>query len=209
MELIATFIAGLFGGLALAVPLGAIGVLLIQEGAVRGWATASPAAAAVATADLLYCIAALTVGTTLAPVIATWGPWPRIVGGSALLAIAVWSTRRSRRPTQDADPAPVVEHHSMWRPVALFFGLTVINPATLVYFAAIAAGMPTVTASLATAAVFCAGVAIASLTWQLLLVAAGAVLRRHAGKRVKRLTSLIGNSAVGVLGLLMIASALA
>jgi len=209
MGIVAAFGAGLVAGLALVVPLGAIGVLLVQEGAVRGWTGGVPAAGAVAGADLLCCLAALATGTILAPVITTWGSWPRIAGGAVLVAIAVWGLLRARRSSFDAEVvAPGVDRAPSWQRGALFFGLTVINPATLVYFAAIAAGIPTVTSSIANAALFAVGVAIASLAWQLLLVAAGAVLRYRTGGRFRRITSLIGNGAVALLGLLMLGSSL-
>jgi len=205
MELITAFGAGLIAGLALAVPLGAIGVLLIHEGASRGWRRGAPAAAGVATVDMLDCIAAVAGGSALAPVIAAWDPWPRVVGGATLIALATWNLARMRRSPAVAGAAAEVSPARSRHRYALFVGLTAINPATLIYFAAIVTGLPAVSDSPFAACLFTAGVTLASLSWQLLLVLAGAVLRRRTGSRFRRLTTLIGNGAVGVLGVLMIA----
>lgn len=204
MEFAAALGTGLIAGLALAVPLGAIGVLLIQEGASRGWAGGVPAAAAVATVDLLYCVTAVAAGAALAPVIASWAPWPRIIGGAALVALAIWSLIRARRSTVEAPPDADMNRARSARRYALFFGLTVINPATLIYFAAIVTGLSAMSASAVAAVMFIAGVAAASLSWQLLLVLAGAIVRWKTGAQFRRLTALIGNSLVGVVGILMI-----
>lgn len=204
MEFIAVFGAGLVAGLALAVPLGAIGVLLIHEGTLRGWAGGAPAALAVATVDLLYCTTAVAAGAAFAPVIATWAPWPGITGGTALVALAAWNLVRTRRSIVEARPSDDASHTRSSHRYLLFFGLTAINPATLVYFAAIVTGLSTLSTSTVAAALFVAGVALASLSWQLLLVLAGAILRWRAGARFRHLTTLIGHGVVGMLGVLMI-----
>lgn len=204
MEFMTALGAGAVAGFALVVPLGAIGVLLIQEGASRGWVKGVPAATAVATVDMLYCVAAVSAGLALASLIASWSPWPRIIGGAALVALAAWNLIRARRsnatPERGAEPGAAPSSHRY----ALFFALTAINPATLVYFAAIVTGLSTVSTSLGIAAVFVVGVTLASLSWQLILVSVGAIVRWKTGARFDRLTTLIGNSAVAILGGLML-----
>lgn len=203
MDPLAAFTTGLVAGLALAAPLGAIGVLLVQEGASRGWARGAPAAAAVAIVDLIYCATAVTVGAGLSPVIAGWTPWPRIIGGLALIALAIWNLVRARasveRTKLDSRPLQSRSSHRF----LLFFGLTAINPATLVYFAAIVTGLSAVLDSAAGATSFVAGVAMASLSWQLLLVLVGAIVRWKTGRRFRRLTTMAGNATVLALGILM------
>jgi arginine exporter protein ArgO len=204
MMLAFAFGSGLVAGLALAVPLGAIGVLLIQEGATRGWIRGAPAAAAVATVDAIYCAAAIAAGSLLAPLVSTWAPWPTVIGGAALVGIATWGV--ARIPPVDTSTDAITETSSTpsWHRYLTFLGLTAINPATLVYFAALVTGLSILTASPATAAFFVAGVGVGSLSWQLLLVCAGAVLRWRTGPQVRRLTTIIGHSIVGAIGILMI-----
>ncbi len=95
-----------------------------------------------------------------------------------------------------------------WHRFALFLGLTAINPATLIYFGAITVGMADLLRSPLAAGLFVAGVGTASITWQLLVVAAGALLRGRLTPRARRITALIGNVIVAGLGVAMIVGAL-
>lgn len=208
MDPLVAFMTGLVVGLALVIPLGAIGVLLIQEGANLGWARGVPAAAAVATVDLLYCTVAVISGAALSPVIASWGPWPKVLGGAALVVIAVWNLIHARRSTAKGGPDTLRPRGRLSQRFAVFFGLTAINPATVVYFAASVTGLSELMASAVSAAMFVGGFAAASLGWQLLLVLVGAIFHWRAGVRFRGVTAIVGNLAVCTLGVLMIAGAL-
>lgn len=94
-----------------------------------------------------------------------------------------------------------------WRRYALFFGLTAVNPLTLVYFAALVPGLAALTSRAALAAAFVVGVGVTSFGWQALLVVVGSVLGGRAGPRVRRATVVVGNAIVAVLGLLTLAHA--
>lgn len=214
MSVIPSLLAGLIAGLALAAPLGAIGVLLIQEGVTRGWRRGLASAAAVATVDILYCVAAVVAGTAAAgalasTVAASWAPWPQIIGGVALIAIGVHGLARSgRRVAAGESPQHASGGDSGGRRYALFLGLTALNPATLVFFAAILTGLGSVTESAATAGAFVVGVGVASFGWQTLLVALGAGLRHTTGHAFRRWTAVVGNSVVVILGALLLVRAL-
>ena len=205
------FASGLAAGFAVAVPLGAIGVLLVREGISRGLRGALPAATAVAA----------VLGALAAPLVARWGPWPGLAGGGALLALAAMGLARSlRRGSAPAGAAAVVRGSSapsgsaaVLRPgrglqrFAMFFGLTLVNPATLVYFAAIAAGLPELSGDGAAATAFVAGVGAASLAWQALLVSGGGLLRRSDCPGLQRASGIVGSAVVGVFGLFLLAGA--
>ena len=207
MNALTALAAGLLGGLGIAVPLGAIAVLLVSEGVNRGFRGGAPGAIAVGLVDTLYCTAAVTVGALAAPVVTSWGRWPALVGGCALVALAVLGVWRSvtRPPSGEDAGAP---GGTGWHRFALFLGLTAINPATLIYFGAITVGMADLFRSPLAAALFVVGVATASVTWQLLVVAAGALLRGRLTARARRVTALIGNVIVAGLGAAMIVAAL-
>ena len=77
------FAAGLAAGLGIALPLGAIGVLIVREGVERGIRAAGVAALAVATVDFGYALVAVVVGERIAEALSgssawcSWsGPWP-------------------------------------------------------------------------------------------------------------------------------------
>lgn len=201
----AALASGLLAGLAVAVPLGAVGVLLIQEGVSFGFRRAWPAAAGVATVDMSYCLAAVLLGGAAAPWIARLQPWPAVIGGVALLMLAVMGLLRVRRMdgTQVGNarsPGQVWGSERFW----LFVGLTLVNPATVVYFAALIAGLPALSESWSSATLFVIGVAVASLGWQLLLVFAGSLLRARARPSLQRVTMIVGSTLVGAFGVIIL-----
>ncbi|MBO4160621.1 LysE family transporter [Micromonospora antibiotica] len=80
-------VAGFAAGLGVAMPLGAIGVLIVREGMLRGHRSGLAAASGVATVDTLYCLGALLTGAALAPVIASWGDAPRYLSGLVIVGL--------------------------------------------------------------------------------------------------------------------------
>ncbi|MBX6751081.1 MAG: LysE family transporter [Micromonosporaceae bacterium] len=209
MDALTAFGSGLVAGLGIAVPLGAIGVLLIQEGVMRGLRRGAPAAVAVGVVDTVYCTGAVALGAVAAPLIARLGRWPAVVGGVALIVIAVLGIRRALRTRVAETEVGEVAPGPSWRRFVLFLGLTAINPATLVYFAAITLGLAGLLRSPVRAALFVAGTGLASVAWQLLLVASGALLRRRTSPRTRTVTALIGNAVVAAFGAAMLLSATA
>lgn len=208
MDALVTFPVGALAGLALAAPLGAIGVLLMQEGLERGLRGGLPAATAVATVDTLYCAIAAVAGTLAAPAIAGLAPWPQLGGGVVLIAIGIRALVRSLRATGAAPGRPRTATASTRGRYPLFLALTAINPATLLYFVAILPGLAQVAGSATSRVAFVAGVATASFAWQALLVVVGAALRRTTGPRFRFWTALVGNGVVVLFGILLIARAL-
>ena len=210
MDVGAVLASGLAAGLAVAMPLGPVGVLLLREGVQRGPRDAWPAATGVALVDTLYCLLAATVGAAASPFIDSLGGWSGVIGGSALLLIAasglwrgtVGGTRTAPGSPADATPPPLGAGTGTGGPARFltFVGLTLVNPATLVYFAALVAGLPQVAGDATSVLVFVAAVGFASLAWQVLLVCAGGILHRRAGPGLQRVTVVAGNSVVAVLG---------
>ena len=193
----AALIAGVVAGLALAVPLGAIGVLLLREGTLHGTRRALPAAAGVATANILYCTLSVTIGAVAAPIITQWSPWPALLGGSLLIAMGVVGLVRSiRTPVTSPDPTAPAGHAGRY---ARFLGLTLVNPATLIIFAGIIAGLD---------GRIVVGVGAASLGWGGLLVAAGGLLHAKSTPRIRHVTSIVGSCIIVVLGAVLIIGAL-
>ena len=80
-------------------------------------------------------------------------------------------------------------------------GLTLLNPATVVYFTALVLGRQAADGlSAAGGAVFVAGAFAASASWQLLLAGAGAVVGRLlTGPRGRLLTALAASAVIAVL----------
>ncbi|MFE4605372.1 hypothetical protein ACFRKE_31425 [Kitasatospora indigofera] len=216
-------LAGGAAGLGVALPLGAIGVLLLEEGR-RGWRAAAGAAAAVAVADLLYAALAVTVGSRLSALLAGWEAWTRAASAALLGVIAVRGLLallrpRERRGAPAGAGAGVVTGAGSEGTAGeagdgggaasrgrgdsgaggaapafvRFLLLTLVNPATALYFLAlVSAGGPggpggggAVTGAPAAAA-FAGGVFVASLLWQQVLAALGALAGARLTGRVAR-----------------------
>lgn len=207
MDVLFSLLSGSVAGLLLAAPLGAIGILLIQEGVTRGLRQGLPSAAGVATVDVLYCAVAVAAGALAGPIVGDWTPWPQIVGGSAVIVVGVIGLVKSRRGSEPVIDQTTGRARAPLQRYVVFVGLTALNPATLVYFAAIVSGLDQFTQSLSTSWAFVMGVGIASFGWQALLVAIGAALRRRTGPSFRGWTTVIGNGLVVALGITLLAQA--
>lgn len=211
MDLIQVLVSGIATGLAVAIPLGAIGILLLQEGASLGRSAGLPAAMAVAAVDTLYCGTALATGSLLTRLVVAWGIWPRAIGAVLLMGIAVRGLVRGRTETSPDTTTGQSDRAAGWQRFSLFFGLTIINPTTIVYFAAVVAARPASLHTWGTATLFLIGVSAASLGWQYVLVSIGAVLGRgfrsgsQRASKVFGYCTVLGYCAVGLFGLSIIA----
>ncbi len=202
-------VSGLIAGWGVAVPLGAIGVMLVDLGMRGGFRSAAPAAAAVATADLLYAAVAAATGAAAASVLEPREQALRLVAAGVLAAVAVMALRAAWRRANAGDgepaaPALPAPHRLYGR----FLGLTAINPTTVVYFVALIAGLPAVASAPASAkAVFVVAVGVASLSWQLTLAGSGAALHHRLPEHARLYTALAGNALVLGLAVRMALSA--
>jgi threonine/homoserine/homoserine lactone efflux protein len=195
-------LAGVLAGLAVAMPLGAIGVLIVELGATAGFRTAWAAGLGTATADLVYGCAAAFAGAALAGAIEGARSPIALVGAGVLAVIAVRGLLRTRH----SDPGERAQRpHG--RTYLAFLGLTAINPLTIAIFAAIVAGLPEIAQGGGTdKAAFVIGVGGASTAWQSTLAAGGALLGR-ADERARRWTSVAGHLIVLALAVRLAAGA--
>ncbi|WP_439901185.1 LysE family transporter [Microbacterium azadirachtae] len=196
-------VAGMLAGLGVAMPLGAIGALLLREGIVNGFRVAAAAAAGVATVDLLYCAAATAAGAFLASVIEGFrGPF-LIASGVLVVGIGILQLVRIRR---DPGPdEPEVGRISALGAYARFFGLTAINPMTLIYFLALGGAVTARSASPSGPVVFVVAAGVASLAWQLVLAGVGAAFGHLIGPRATRLIGILASLVVIGLGAVVLA----
>jgi threonine/homoserine/homoserine lactone efflux protein len=191
-DLAEPLVAGLLAGWGVAIPLGAIGVMVVDLGMRAGLRPAAAAAAGVAAADFLYAALAATAGTALAGALELHAHELRLGAAAVLAVVAVLGLRSLRRPPGDDAAAPTGR-----RAFARFLALTSINPLTVAYFAALIAGLPAVASAPAEAkAVFVVAAGAASLSWQLVLAAAGALLHRRLPPSARLCTALAGNALV-------------
>ncbi|MFG2696443.1 LysE family transporter [Kitasatospora sp. NPDC048407] len=191
-------VEGVVAGLGVAVPLGAVGVLLLQEGR-RGWAPAAGGATAVAAVDGAYATVAVLAGPRVAHLLTGHESAVRAVSALLLGAIAVHGLLGLRRTAEPTEPAEAPSVGSAARAFGRFALLTLVNPLTALYFTALITARGADARAGATA--FVTGVFLASLVWQHLLAAAGAFAGAKLGPRVRRSTYAAGYGLVAVLAL--------
>ena len=163
-----TFLAGALAGFGVAVPLGAIGVLLVQEGITNGWRPAAAGATGVALVDLAYAAVAVTAGSALTRLLEGRQRAVELVGAAVLMAVVLHGLLGLRRAGGSA-AAPGVPVESPSRVLRRFVALTTINPLTGLYFVILTAGLGRRLADPSSAGAFVAGVFLASWAWQLVL----------------------------------------
>lgn len=197
-EMGGSFFAGAVAGYAIAVPVGAITTYLVMLGARHGWWVAAGGGLGVATADALYATLALALGAVLAPAIVAAQTPLTWISVAVLVAVGVTLLR----PALRSDPARAVtadpRSTTPARAYAVVLGLTIINPATVVYFAALVAGSSFGAIDTGPERVaFVAGAGLASASWQLFVAGAGTWLGRViTGRTGQRVTALVGGVAV-------------
>ncbi len=196
------FWEGALAGYGIAVPVGAIAILIVDAALRRGFAFGFMAGAGAASADLFYAGLAAVAGHSLAASLAPAAPALRLFSAGVLLALGAWGLRQTiRRPPAAAQPAPAAAG-SPWRTYVQFTGLTLLNPLTVVYFGSLILGNGAGALQTANARLlFVAGAGLASLSWQSLLAVIGALAHRRLSPQLQRMTSLLGNLIVIALGL--------
>lgn len=195
-HILGSFVSGAIAGYAIAIPVGAIAVLILEFGMRRGFRVAAAAGAGAASADLIYAFLAMTAGRALASAIRPLEVPLRLVAVAALVAIAVHGLVRTVRFARAGVPGASGLPASARRTYVRFLGITLLNPATVIYFAALILGLRAGGAGPAEAAAFVAGAFLASLSWQTLLAAAGSLLHRRLSPRLRTATSVLGNLVI-------------
>jgi len=198
------FLIGLVAGFGIAIPVGAIALLIVQVGMRCGFRCAASAGAGAATADLLYAILAVAGGAALAVTIEAMGRPFRIGSAAILASMAILGLVRSARPTEPV-ATQLPGRRELGLTYAKFLGLTIFNPLTVVYFVAVVLGLDLVgSLTPGPAAMFVAGVFSASLVWQTLLAGVGAAAGRHLPTTFVRIARVTGNLLVLGMAVLII-----
>lgn len=185
--------AGALAGVGIAVPVGAVGAVIVLLGARHGWRTGCAAGLGAAVVDGAYATVAVVAGAALAPALTRAAEPVRWVSAAVLLVVALLLLRASGRrpagPEATAVPA-VAPARAFW----FVLGATVVNPTTVVYFVALTTGSATTTlVSPAQRVVFVLAATVASAAWQLVLGTAGAWAGRAlTGERGRRWTGRVG-----------------
>ena len=205
--MIGDLLAGTVAGLAVAMPVGAIGAYLLGLGARERFAVAAAAGLGVASVDGAYALAASLGGAGLRSLLQQISTALTLLAALVLVGLAIrtlqQAVRRYRAGPQQVSAAG--RRAGPGRTYAALVGLTAVNPATLVTFSAVALGRPVNDAGLSWPAVglFTLGAFVASAAWQLLLVGGGSLLGRLLSGRRGQLGIAIASAAI-MLGLAVV-----
>lgn len=190
-------LSGLVTGWAIAVPVGAVGAFLVTLTARTSLRVGAAAALGVASIDGLYATAAVVGGAALSALIAPIEDPLRVVSSLVLLAVAVLTVLQALRTA--GSTAREVRPMTPRSAYLLFLGITAVNPATVVYFAAVVLGNHGLVSTPAEGVAFVLSAFVASASWQLTLAGGGAALGRFV-------TSERGHIVTGVVSGLVIAA---
>ncbi|GAA4246192.1 LysE family transporter [Dactylosporangium darangshiense] len=201
-------LSGLLAGYGVAVPVGAIGALIATLAARTSWRVGSAAALGVATADGIYAVVAVLGGAALAGIIAPVSGVLRWVAAVVLLGLAARTARDALRHRGEQATARKADGR-MGRPLGAYLtllGLTLLNPATIVYFGALVLGRQADDGlSAGGEALWVVAAFVASASWQLVLAGGGTLLGRLLTSARGRLwTALTSSAVIAVLAILLV-----
>jgi arginine exporter protein ArgO len=188
------FVAGVVAGYGVAIPVGAIGALIISLTARTSLRIGAAAALGVATADGLYALVAVLSGAALARLIDPIATQMRWAAAVVLIVLAVRTAVAAFRQSKARQEKPATALNAYFG----LLGLTVLNPATIVYFGALVVGMRAdMTPDLLSGMVFVLGAWLASASWQLLLAGGGSLVGRVlSGPRGRLGTALVSSGVI-------------
>ena len=173
---------GLLLGFAIAAPVGPIGVLCIRRTLANGWLTGFLTGIGAATADGLYGGVAAFGLTAISGALMAQQGIIQVVGGALLCYLGLRTLlAKPASATATAHTArPVRDKRGLAGAYFSTVGLTLTNPATILSFAAVFAGLGLVGAAGSVEgapALLTAGVAFGSACWWLLLSGGVSLLR--------------------------------
>jgi threonine/homoserine/homoserine lactone efflux protein len=195
MHPIHIFLKGLIIGLSIAVPVGPIGILCIRRTLAQGRINGVFSGLGAATADALYGAIAGFGLTFLSNFLIGQRIGFHLIGGGLLCIIGVKTFL-----SKPAEPGAPAEGDSLWNAYLSTFFLTLTNPMTILFFAAVFAGLGVVGASdhYVSTGILVLGVFIGSAMWWLILSGFTGILQGLFNfKRLQWLNRISGSIIIG------------
>jgi arginine exporter protein ArgO len=191
-----SFVAGAIAGYGIAIPVGPVAVLIIELGVRRGFRLAAPAGLGAATADGLYALLAVLAGATIAQLLEPITPGLQVLAVVVLTAIALRGFWAALQHARIGIPATADLPARPGRTYLRFLAITLLNPTTILYFAALILGRPELGSGPAERTAFIVGAALASTSWQLFLALLGSLFHQRLPWQVQFAISVLGNAVV-------------
>ncbi len=198
------FLRGLLIGLAIAAPVGPIGLLCIRRSLSGGFSVGFMTGLGAAAADGVYGAIAAFGLTAVSSFLAAQQGWLRLAGGAALIVLGISIARK--KPLADGAAAASSAAGLAGAFTQTFF-LTLANPATILSFVAVFAGLGLgAVPSAGGAAIVVAGVFLGSAAWWLFLSGVSAAMRQQIAPAAISWINRASALGIAAFGLAAIAS---
>jgi threonine/homoserine/homoserine lactone efflux protein len=201
---VGSFVTGLVAGFAIAMPPGAVTSLIVRTGLQRGFPSALAAGWGTATVDGVYCVVAVLAGAAVVPLLGAIDPPLRVVTGLVLVGLGVRGIVSARH---EAPSVGSPDARDLAATYARFIAITMVNPATLAYFVAVAFGFAG--AVLNDALAFIGGAFAASHTWHAILAVLSGSLHGRLSPSARTVLTIVANGVVIGLGIRIVAQVVA
>lgn len=201
---------GVAVGLAVAAPVGPIGILCIRRTLLEGRPAGLASGLGAASADALYGIMVAT-GLAATGILVSYAGPMEIGGGFLIALLGLLSLRAFLSPsTRDAAETPVIRRSSgLFGAFGTTFALTLSNPMTILAFVGLVAGLGASAASDPTAPYWLVlGVFLGSALWWLFLVHLVLAARGRLSASTTRWLDLVSGGVLLIWGLLIVANRL-
>lgn len=197
------FIKGFMIGMAMAAPVGPIGILCIHRSLSHGTMAGFLGGIGAAVADGLYGTVAAFGHAAVAGFLERHTVFLRLAGGLFLLAMAIRTYNRPLDAAVDGnDVAPHGVKQAIGDLISTFF-LTLTNPATFIAFVVVFAAVgidPEEVGSYAPSVMIVAGVFAGSLAWWGILSLGVGVFRKRITTESLRLINVVSGLVLGAFG---------
>ncbi|MBW4465917.1 MAG: LysE family translocator [Pegethrix bostrychoides GSE-TBD4-15B] len=181
------FLRGLILGFSIAAPVGPIGVLAIRRTLAAGWRIGLATGLGAATADGVYgCIAGFGL-TLVSGFLVGQAFWLKLFGGLFLCYLGMQTFR-----AKPAAEAASVKSRGLLEAYGSTFLLTLTNPATILSFSALFAGLGVADGSYFNASLLVLGVFCGSALWWLTLSSSVSLFRSRISSQLKWLNRISG-----------------
>jgi len=187
------FLRGLIFGFSIAAPVGPIGVLVIRRTLAEGWWMGLMTGLGAATADALYgCIAGFGL-TLVSSFLIAQAIWLKLLGGLFLCYLGV-QTFRAQPATDPATVTTVttVNSNGLLGAYLSTVLLTLTNPATILAFTVLFAGLGLASGNYSSASLLVLGVCCGSALWWLTLSSSVNLFRARVNRHLNWLNRISG-----------------
>lgn len=207
MDYLLLILSGVVIGVIVAAPIGPVNLICIRRTLAYGSLHGFLSGLGAALGDGVFAIISAFGLTAIAQLIEGYSVALEFLGGILLLGFGWYTYHADPKCARDALGAPVRDlpfFARVVRDVVSTFALTITNPATLLGFAALFAGLGSITgeeASFLTAAVTVGGVVAGSAAWWFTVTTITAIFHKRIDDKIMLYINRISGIAVGLFGI--------